>query len=230
MKETPQTKGLQSIRNDLGDVPGVKNFNDVRRGIKESRETIRQASGTIKKEATKQILDGVNSEGTRIRNEFETSSGIPLTEIQNRFSKVGKMMQDSKARFEKRNRVTKTTIVLMVALSYDTAQFFLNWLPFLGTILASLVGIYAWLTFYVWTSIKGWGMSDSINKFIVSKVLPFIGCIGVLNVGPEITAGVVFTILIVKSEDFIYNKTKGRLDEAVIIEGSKTLKYLKKLV
>jgi len=95
MKETPQTKGLQSIRNDLGDVPGVKNFNDVRRGIKESRETIRQASGTIKKEATKQILDGVNSEGTRIRNEFETSSGIPLTEIQNRFSKVGKMMQDS---------------------------------------------------------------------------------------------------------------------------------------
>jgi len=141
--------------------------------------------------------------------------------IQDKFNKIGKKVNESVARFEKRNRVTTTTIILMlgVAISYYLIQFVLNLIPFIGWIFSSFIGIYSWLTFYTWTSIKGWGMSDSIKKFIVSKILPAIGCVGLFNFGPEITLGVVFTLLIVKSEDFIYNTTKGRMDKEVIKEG-----------
>src|SRR3989344_3847687 len=232
MKENVKIKKLQGIQSDLGGIPAIKNFKNIPRGVRESKQTIQSGVHMIKSEASQQIMGGIQSEGARIKNEFETSSGIPLTEIQNKFTKVGSLMKESAARFEKRNRVTKITIVLMVvvALFYDLVQFLLNLIPFAGWILAGLVGVWSWLTFYTWTSIKGWGMSDSIKKFIVSKVLPFIGCVGVLNVGPEITAGVIFTILIVKGEDVIYNMSGGKLDKEVLIEGSKTLSYLKKLV
>jgi hypothetical protein len=232
VKETTKINSLQNIQDGFENVPVVKNFNDIHHEVKESKTTIKESAKMIKSETSQQILGGIRSEGTKIKNKLETSSGIPLTEIQDKFTKVGRLMKDSAARFEKRNRVTEITIVLMimVALFYDLLQFLLDLIPFVGWILSGLIGIFSWLTFYTWTSIKGWGMSDSIKKIIVSKILPAIGCVGVLNIGPEITAGVIFTILIVKGEDVLYNKSKGRLDKEVLIEGSKTLNYLKKLV
>lgn len=141
-------------------------------------------------------------------------------------------MAESAARFERRNRVTKMTIILMVsvALFYDLVQFGLDLIPLIGWVLSSFVGIASWITFYIWTSIKGWGMSDTIKKWFVSKVLPAIGCLGLMNIGPEITAGVIFTILIIKSEDTLYNKTKGRVDFQTLEEGAKFLNHLKRFI
>jgi hypothetical protein len=162
----------------------------------------------------------------------ETSSGIPLHYIQQRYRDVRAKMAESEAKFEKRNRVTTTTIILMVSVAgfYDLVQGWLDLVPLIGWILSSFVGIASWLTFYIWTSTKGWGMSDTAKKFIASKVLPAIGCIGLLNIGPEITAGVIFTLMIVKAEDTLYNTTGGRVDTQVLEEGVGFLNYLKKLV
>lgn len=143
--------------------------------------------------------------------------------ILNQAKKIKSRINESASRFERRNRVTTITMVLMLSLAgfYDLLQFTWNFVPFIGWIISSYIGICAWLTFYMWTTIKGWGMSDTVKKFIVSKILPAIGCIGILNIGPEITAGVVFTILFIKSEDFVYNKSKGKIDEQTIKEGLK---------
>ena len=65
---------------------------------------------------------------------------------------------------------------------------------------------------------------------MVKWVLPFIGCVPLLNIGPEITAGIIFTIIFIKAEDTLYNKTKGNVDFQILEEGAGFLNYLKKLV
>ena len=141
--------------------------------------------------------------------------------IKQKFQEVTKKVAESASRFETRNRVTKTTIVLMLSVAglYDLLEFLLDLIPFVGWILASFVGVYAWLTFYVWTSIKGWGKTDTIKKWIVQYGLPALGIIPIADIGPELLVSVFLTIAIVKSDDFIYNKTKGRLDIENIRQG-----------
>ena len=111
--------------------------------------------------------------------------------------------------------------MLVVAGFYDLLQFGANFIPFVGWILSSFVGVWSWLTFYTWTSYLGWGYADSIRKWIVKAVLPALGVLPIANWGPEIIVGVFLSIAIVKSDDFIYNKTKGRVDANVIKEGMK---------
>lgn len=139
----------------------------------------------------------------------------------NQAQKVKEKMDQSVARFERRNRVTNVTIILMVSVAglYELTEFLLDLIPFVGWIFSGLVGIFAWLTFYTWTSIKGWRMADTLAKFFISKILPALGMIPLLNIGPELIVSVLLTILIVKSEDYIYNKTKGRADAETIVEG-----------
>jgi hypothetical protein len=148
---------------------------------------------------------------------FET---IIPEKAQKQFEKVKAQVKASSERFEQRNRVSTSTMVLMicVALLYDGAQFLLNLIPFVGWVFSSLVGIYAWLTFYVWTSVKGWGKTDTLKKWLVQGLRAW-GVIPVANTIPEITIGVILSILIVKSDDFIYNRTKGKLDSEIIKEG-----------
>lgn len=158
--------------------------------------------------------------------------------------KVKKMMDESAARFERRNRVTFTTIFLMLSVAglFDLAQAGIEiYVPFVGLILSFILGIYSWLTFYVWTSIKGWNMGDTVIKGVVSWVaksekvmkfcakylFPFVALVPIVNALPETFFGVLFTILIIKSEDFIYNKTKGNIDENVIVEGAQFFNLLR---
>lgn len=141
--------------------------------------------------------------------------------VQKGFNRIRKSVNESASRFEKRNRVTETTVILMLAVAglYDLMQFGLNFIPVIGWILASLVGVWSWLTFYTWTSIKGWGSADTLKKWVVKYGLPILGIAPIGNWGPEITIGVFFTIAIVKSDDFIYNKTQGKMDSAIIKQG-----------
>lgn len=145
----------------------------------------------------------------------------PSERIQRQFNKIRNRVEESATNFEQRNRVTITTILLMVltAIFYDVVEAGLDFIPFLGWILSGFVGIFAWLTFYVWTSIEGWGMSDTVKKFVVSRAIPLIGVIPIFNALPEITLSVIFSILIVKSDDFIYNRTKGRVDIETVKQG-----------
>ena len=140
--------------------------------------------------------------------------------IQNKFNEVRGKMARAAESFEKRNRVTTTTIILMLSVAgfYDLLQFGLDFIPFVGWILSSFVGIFSWLTFYTWTSIKGWGFADTLKK-LLAQLLMFLGILPILNFGPEITMGVLLTILVVKSEDFVYNVTKGNIDAEIVKQG-----------
>lgn len=173
------------------------------------------------------MMDDINVDG--IVRKFEDPR------IQSQIFSIKKKVESASKNFERRNRVTDTTIFLMlfVSLLYDSFQFGLNFIPFVGWILSFLVGIYAWLTFYVWTSVKGWHFADTVvksglkgfayflskNKWIIRYVLPVIALIPIVNSIPEVTAGTILTLLIVKSEDYAYNKSQGRIDEETIKQG-----------
>jgi hypothetical protein len=117
-------------------------------------------------------------------------------------------------RVNKRNRADTTTLAMMlsVAIAFDSVQALLLPIIFVGWILSSMLGIYAWLTFYVWTSIKGWGFSDTMKQFLIGAVLPSIEVIPILNTLPTWTLKVVLTYSFLKAEDVIYNATGGRAD------------------
>jgi len=211
---------------DLAKIAEIRNKYE---GIK------RKVDNVIPKNTTPLRRSIKNQLKTSLQDELpylETSSGIPIRSIHTRYKDVREKMSEAAARFERRNRVTQSTVILMLMTAgfYDLLQFLFDLIPLIGWLLSSGVGIASWITFYIWTSCKGWGMSDTVKKFIASKVLPAIGCVGLLNIGPEITAGVIFTLLIIKSEDTLYNKTKGNVDFQILQEGAGFLNYLKKLV
>lgn len=117
-------------------------------------------------------------------------------------------------KFEKRNRAHTTTFVLMLctAIFFDGLQAIFLLIPFLGWLLSSLVSIFAWLTFYTWTSIKGWGLSDTLKQIIVNWVLPLIEIVPILNVLPTWTLKVVLSYSFLKAEDVLYNTSGGKAD------------------
>ena len=79
-------------------------------------------------------------------------------------------------KFEKRNRVHFKDYFLMIftSLIFDSIQALFSTIPILGWALSSLVSLFAWLTFYVWTSIKGWGLSDTVKQMAVQYFIPLI--------------------------------------------------------
>ena len=137
-------------------------------------------------------------------NEFKKRKNLEL------LSEEGSIQK----KFEKRNRAHTTTFVLMlsVAIFFDTLQAIFLLIPFLGWIFSSLISIFAWLTFYVWTSIKGWGLSDTLKQIIVNWALPFIEIIPILNTLPTWTLKVVLSYSFLKAEDTLYNVSGGKAD------------------
>ncbi|MDO8589886.1 MAG: hypothetical protein Q7R69_01265 [bacterium] len=144
---------------------------------------------------------------------------------QRRLAKIQKETADITQKMEKRNRVKTSDIILMVgtALFFDSIQALFLLIPFLGWALSSLISIYAWLTFYVWTSVKGWGVvSDTVKKAIVPKgkivkfiikwLTPLIELIPVVNVIPTWTVSIILQLLLIKAEDVLYNTTEGKVD------------------
>lgn len=145
---------------------------------------------------------------------------------------------------ERRNRVDTQTAVAMVivALFFDILQALvelgtaalveipvIDSLTFLGVIIGFFISIFAWLTFYVWTSIKGWGMSDTAKKFVAGKikvggkgfdlkkvlikfVTPLVEMIPYLNIVPTWTISILVQMSVLKAEDALYNSTHGELD------------------
>jgi len=133
---------------------------------------------------------------------------------QRRLAKLQSEAEDASTRVEKRNRVKTHDYILMIgtALLFDAIQALLLMIPFLGWGMSLLVGIFAWLTFYLWTSIKGWGLSDTIKQFIVQYLIPFIELIPIINVLPTWTLRVILQLSFLKAEDVVYNTSNGKVD------------------
>lgn len=114
----------------------------------------------------------------------------------------------------KRKRVDVVTAGLMIitALIFDALQFILDFIPLLGWVISSLVGVFAWLTFFTWTAIRGWKISSVQKKFVNDVILPFVDLVPIVNALPMQTIKIVRLILLIRAEDAVYNTTHGKLD------------------
>ena len=148
-----------------------------------------------------------------------------------RQKKIARLQEQAaplKQKMEKRNRVHTMDFILMVGtgLFFDTLQALLSLIPFVGWILSSLISIFAWLTFYVWSSAKGWGMSDTVKnkvlvsgawskgvmKFAIKYLIPFIEFIPGLNIIPTWAVRQFMQLSFLKAEDVLYNASSGKVD------------------
>ncbi|HEY4490218.1 MAG TPA: hypothetical protein VJC12_03120 [Candidatus Paceibacterota bacterium] len=184
-----------------------------------------QSAGKVLSKTGEGAIVGVPMQvaGTILRNrnnkqrtgdEEQETIGTTVPSITSEFSKDSKIVNESAQRSEKRNRVTLTTTYLMfgTALFFDSLQFVFSFVPFLGWILSGIVGIFAWLTFYTWTSIKGWGWSDTVKKIAINWALPLVEVFPIINGLPLWTLRVAIQIAIIKAEDVLYNSTQGKVD------------------
>jgi hypothetical protein len=130
--------------------------------------------------------------------------------------KLEKEAGNVEKKIEKRNRAHTGTFVLMlsVAILFDALAF----IPVIGWILGPLSWPFAWLTFYVWTSIKGWGLSDTLKQLVVNWFIPFVEVIPVLNMLPAWTLKVVISYSFLKAEDALYNASGGKADAEKLAE------------
>jgi hypothetical protein len=128
--------------------------------------------------------------------------------------------EEAQKRLSKRNRVTTGMAVLMVvaAVFVDILKLGADAVPLIGWVISPLISLFAWLGFYVWTSILGWGLSDSVKKIVVMWVIPFFALIPILNALPDWTLAVCLQLFFLKAEDTIYNTTKGKVDAEKIAE------------
>src|SRR5688572_20772735 len=94
---------------------------------------------------------------------------------QRKAAEAGRQVANLKKNVEKRNRVKESDFILMMgtALFFDTLQALLSAIPIIGWVLSSLVSVFAWLTFYVWSSAKGWGVSDSVKQLITKTAIQY---------------------------------------------------------
>ncbi len=123
-------------------------------------------------------------------------------------------------KFEKRNRVHFKDYFLMIftSLIFDSIQALFSTIPILGWALSSLVSLFAWLTFYVWTSIKGWGLSDTVKQMAVQYFIPLIEVVPLINILPTWTLRVVIQLSFLKAEDVVYNASGGRADIEKLVD------------
>ena len=184
--------------------------------------------------ATNNRADGLEDERVArlLASQLELKSrqiGRTLEEIQ----KIGAKIEN-----KERHRVTSTSAGLMIgtAIFIDFLQALLSLIPFVGWILSALISIFAWPTFYVWTSIKGWGMSDTVAfKGLIKKLTPWIArwiaplieLIPIVNIVPTWTVSVSLQLAFLKAEEALYDATKGRADWEKI---ERYVNYLKKVV
>lgn len=128
---------------------------------------------------------------------------------------------------EKRNRVNPVDAILMliVAAGFDFLQGWLEVIPYIGWILSATLSFVAWISFYLWTSIKGWGLSDTVKKIIVMWAIPVLEFVPLLHLLPGWTLNVLLNISFLKAEDVLYNTTHGKVDVEKML-GNKRVRRL----
>ncbi|MDO8510421.1 MAG: hypothetical protein Q7S15_02245 [bacterium] len=97
--------------------------------------------------------------------------------------------------------ISDITAAFMVgtALVYDGVQFLLTFIPVLGWLISSIIGLWAWMHFFTWFKIRGVSFGSSkrtltMGGSLVAEVLP------ILNALPAWTFAVVMILISVKGE------------------------------
>ena len=103
---------------------------------------------------------------------------------------------------EKKQRIKLWMAVIMavMALSIDAFNALLNLLA-IGEILSSVISPVASFAFVVWFWILGVSFIKNPKKLAAMSGQAIIGLIPVINTLPELTIGVIATILLTRSED-----------------------------
>lgn len=100
------------------------------------------------------------------------------------------------------------TIAFMVsvALFYDVFQALIQLIPFLGQILSSLIGVFAFLTFYLWFKMRGLNFATPKRAGLLGGGF-LIELIPILNILPAWTLAVILLAI-----DFKIKKIAPGLD------------------
>lgn len=121
-----------------------------------------------------------------------------------------------------RNRVNNFNAVAILGISalVDGVQIFVTFIPFVGVIIAMMIGIFARLIFIVWFAVLNVPFINSTRRFVVTvattigEVLPFSSAV------PLWVLSNAFIIWDVRMEDAQYNANL-REEEALAVANAK---------
>jgi len=97
---------------------------------------------------------------------------------------------------EENKGLNSITIAFMiaVALFYDVFQVLINLIPILGQILSALIGLFAFLTFYLWFKLKGLNFANPKRAAYLGGGF-LIELVPILNILPAWTLAVTLLAL-----------------------------------
>jgi hypothetical protein len=120
---------------------------------------------------------------------------------QARFQDEQKNEEEEKQGQKAEQRINNVTAIFMivVALLYDAAQAFLEWIG-IGFFINWILDIWAWLTFYIWFKLKGVSFANPkralcLNGGFLLELIPLFDEL------PIWTASVIIMVITVKTED-----------------------------
>lgn len=102
--------------------------------------------------------------------------------------------------------------MMFVALFFDGLQAILSPIVGVGWILSSMIALYAWLTFTLWSSWKGVGIPSGVRGFIVKWIVPLVEFVPIVNILPTWTLRIFLQLSFVKAEELVSKATGGKLN------------------
>lgn len=118
---------------------------------------------------------------------------------------TGETQREMKERIERERpqpRIDTGTIVFMISVAFffDFLQALFA-LTFIGSIVASVMSIFIWLTFYLWLKLHGITFMDNLARMIIMWSGFVIELIPVLNIVPGWTFSVSLSLMLIRYGD-----------------------------
>ena len=100
-------------------------------------------------------------------------------------------------------RIDSSTGLLMVivALGFDFFQGIIGILPIAGFILAPLISLFIWLTFWIWLKLHGVNITDKTKRIVIMWGGFLLELIPLLDILPIWTITIFITVLSVQHSD-----------------------------
>jgi hypothetical protein len=98
----------------------------------------------------------------------------------------------SEQKQEQKISLVSAIFMIGTALAIDASQALLNFIPFVGSFFASIIGIGAWILFFLWFRFRGvkkWKAQGALIGALIVSIIP------VLNALPEWTLSVVLAVI-----------------------------------
>lgn len=118
-----------------------------------------------------------------------------------------------------KNQLNDTTIFLMLftSLFFDGFQALIGWIPYIGNVIAGLIGFFAFMTFWLWLHMKG-------IKMMTPKRFGTLGLGGVIEMIPFVNILPAWTMVIA----YIIGTTKIKEivgENSIISKGASMVNY-----